>query len=48
MYIATEYGVANIYNKSIQDRVETMISIAHPDFRDKLREEAIKARMISK
>jgi acyl-CoA hydrolase len=48
MYIATEYGVANVYNKSIQDRVETMISIAHPDFRDELREEAIKARMISK
>ena len=40
MYAATEYGVANIYNKSIPERAELLIGIAHPDFRAQLRSEA--------
>lgn len=39
-YIVTEYGVAYLRNKSLADRIEAMISIAHPDFRDQLRQEA--------
>lgn len=46
MYVVTEYGVANLKNRSIADRVEAMISIAHPDFRDVLREKAIKVGLI--
>ena len=41
-YIVTEYGIANLKNKSIPQRVAEMIEIAHPDFRDQLREDAKK------
>jgi len=39
-YIVTEYGVAHLKGRSVRDRVQAMISIAHPDFRAELREEA--------
>lgn len=35
-YVATEYGVVNLFGKSLQERAIAMISIAHPDFRDEL------------
>jgi len=35
-YVATEYGVVNLFGKSLQERATAMISIAHPDFRDEL------------
>jgi acyl-CoA hydrolase/RimJ/RimL family protein N-acetyltransferase len=35
-WVATEYGVANLFGKSMQERVMAMITIAHPDFRDEL------------
>ncbi|MFV9644506.1 MAG: GNAT family N-acetyltransferase [Desulfobacterales bacterium] len=35
-YVVTEYGVVNLFGKSLQERAMAMISIAHPDFRDKL------------
>lgn len=46
MYIATEYGIANLKNKPIEERVHEMLKIAHPDFRPKLRQEAIQAGLI--
>ena len=46
MYVVTEYGIANLLNKSIPDRVHAMISIAHPDFREELTQQAIKAGLI--
>ncbi len=39
-FIATEYGVVNLEGKSTWERAEDLISIAHPDFRDKLIREA--------
>jgi acetyl-CoA hydrolase len=36
-YIVTEYGVADLYGKSIRQRSQQLISIAHPNFRDELR-----------
>ncbi|MEA3429624.1 MAG: GNAT family N-acetyltransferase [Thermodesulfobacteriota bacterium] len=35
-YVVTEYGVVNLFGKSLQERAMAMISIAHPDFRDEL------------
>jgi len=35
-YIVTEYGVANLFGKSIRERVIAMIDIAHPDHRENL------------
>ncbi len=38
--IVTEYGVAELKGTSIKERVERLIAIAHPDFRESLTEEA--------
>ena len=46
MYIVTEYGIADVFRKPIVDRVNALIAIAHPDFRDQLRKEAIEAGLI--
>jgi acyl-CoA hydrolase/GNAT superfamily N-acetyltransferase len=35
-YVATEYGVVNLFGKNLQERVMAMISLAHPDFRNEL------------
>lgn len=37
MYIVTEYGVANIYLKTIKDRIRAIIPLAHPDFREEIK-----------
>ncbi len=37
-YVVTEYGVANLFGKSIRERVTALIKIAHPKFRDELTE----------
>jgi 4-hydroxybutyrate CoA-transferase len=39
-YIATEYGVAQLYGKTIKQRASALISIAHPDFRADLERQA--------
>jgi len=38
--IITEYGVAELIGKSVQDRMNALIRVAHPDFRDWIRDEA--------
>ena len=45
-YIVTEYGVAYLHGKSVQERALALISIAHPDFREKLLEEAIELKYV--
>jgi acyl-CoA hydrolase/GNAT superfamily N-acetyltransferase len=35
-YVVTEFGVANIFGKSIRERVIAMIDVAHPKHREKL------------
>ncbi|GHU68556.1 4-hydroxybutyrate CoA-transferase [Clostridia bacterium] len=35
-YVVTEYGVASLQGRSIQERAERLIAIAHPDFREEL------------
>ncbi len=41
-YVVTEYGVAHLFGKSIQERAKALIEIAHPKFRDELTEFAKK------
>ena len=41
-YVVTEYCIAWLRGLNIRQRVEELIKIAHPDFRDWLREEAEK------
>ncbi len=45
-YVVTEYGVAYLHGKSVQERALALISIAHPDFRQQLLEEAIEAKYL--
>jgi acyl-CoA hydrolase len=35
-YVATEYGVVNLYGKNMDQRARLLISIAHPDHRESL------------
>jgi len=39
-YIATEYGVAYLFGKTIRQRARALIDIAHPDFREDLERQA--------
>ena len=41
-YVATEYGVVNLYGKNLQQRADALISISHPDFRQELEEAAYR------
>jgi len=43
MFVVTEYGVAYLHGKNLQERTRALINIAHPKFRDELIKEA-KAR----
>jgi len=39
-YVVTEYGIAHLKSMNVRRRVESLIAIAHPDFREWLRSEA--------
>ena len=45
-YLVTEYGCVNLKGTTIKERVERIISIAHPKFREQLMEEAIRLGII--
>lgn len=45
-YIVTEYGCVKLKGRSIKERVELLISIAHPKFRDELYKEALEIGFI--
>lgn len=48
MYVVTEYGIVNLKGKSVSERALALISIAHPDDRDTLRQQACESRILSK
>ncbi len=39
-YVITEYGIADLYGKTIRQRAQALIGIAHPKFRDELTRKA--------
>ena len=45
-YVVTEYGIAYLHGKSVQARAISLITIAHPDFREQLFRQAIEAKYI--
>jgi 4-hydroxybutyrate CoA-transferase len=45
-YIVTEYGVAQLYGKTIRQRARALIEIAHPDFREELERCATELRFL--
>jgi acyl-CoA hydrolase len=46
MYVVTEYGMVNLKGKSIAERAQALIGIAHPDFREELERQAFEHRLI--
>lgn len=47
-YVVTEYGIADLKYKTVRERAEALIAIAHPKFRDELRSKAIEMGYIPK
>jgi 4-hydroxybutyrate CoA-transferase len=39
-YVVTEHGVADLYGKTIRQRAQALISVAHPQFREELGRQA--------
>jgi acyl-CoA hydrolase len=39
-YVATEFGVTNLYGKNLRERAKALIGIAHPDHREELERDA--------
>ena len=39
-YIVTEYGIAQMRGRSVRERGDSLIAVAHPDFRSELRRDA--------
>lgn len=35
-YVVTEWGVAELFGRSLRERAKALIAIAHPDFREAL------------
>lgn len=44
--IVTEYGVADLKGLCVKDRLDALVRIAHPDFRDWIREQAEELKIV--
>ena len=40
MTIITEFGIADLYGKTLRERVKLLIDVAHPNFREELEQKA--------
>lgn len=45
-YVVTEYGVAYLHGKNLQERTRSLIDIAHPKFREELIKEAEQRHLL--
>lgn len=46
MYVVTEYGMVNLKGRTVAERAQLLISIAHPDFREELSRDAHQHNLI--
>ncbi|MBI5507199.1 MAG: 4-hydroxybutyrate CoA-transferase [Deltaproteobacteria bacterium] len=46
-YVVTEFGVAHLFGKNLRQRVEALVSIAHPRFQDDLIRAAKERKLLS-
>jgi acyl-CoA hydrolase len=44
--VVTEWGVAELFGRSLRERAEALIEIAHPDFRADLRRAASRINLV--
>jgi acyl-CoA hydrolase len=47
-YVVTEYGVANLHGKTIRERAQALIEIAHPKFRSELYDYCEKTKWLQR
>jgi acyl-CoA hydrolase len=47
-YVVTEHGIAYLHGKSLRQRAEALISIAHPKFQDELYDHAERAHLLDR
>ena len=45
-WVVTEYGAVNLFGRSLRQRAEALIGIAHPDVRGDLRRELAETRHV--
>jgi acyl-CoA hydrolase len=45
-YVVTEHGIARLHGKSLRERAQELIAVAHPDFRSELREAARRRKLL--
>ena len=45
-WVVTEHGAVNLRGRSLRQRAELLISIAHPDFREELRAAAVERKLL--
>lgn len=48
MYVVTEYGITNLKGKSVAQRAQALIALAHPDNRDQLHQQARDAGILNR
>jgi acyl-CoA hydrolase len=46
-YVVTEYGSVDLFGKNLRERAESLISIAHPDFRVELEDQARERKLLT-
>jgi acyl-CoA hydrolase len=46
MFVVTEYGIVNLKGKSVAERAQALIGIAHPDFQEELERQAYEHCLI--
>ncbi|MDH4348855.1 MAG: hypothetical protein OEW17_08625, partial [Gemmatimonadota bacterium] len=46
-WVVTEHGAVNLHGRTLRERAEALISIAHPDFRAELRREFARIRHVT-
>ncbi|MBU0995338.1 MAG: GNAT family N-acetyltransferase [Proteobacteria bacterium] len=47
-YVVSEYGAVNLFGKTLEERAIAMISLAHPDFRDEMFDQARDQGLLSR
>jgi 4-hydroxybutyrate CoA-transferase len=45
-YVATEFGVVDLFGKTLRERATALIGIAHPKFREELEAGALQRRLL--